>query len=180
MSCQLIRELVCRWAALGLVRLPDPWYSLHPIKQFIKEISELRLRPREEELYQGSGSARPFYRRMKRAEACSLLSRILATSRGENIDAPVVLLLRSGVSLSSVIRKEPRMIHLLLRIFDFNISLLLLIFFKVWEIFVGKIFSVWEMRVFPDFLCALSQRFYCLFFMIWNQINLVDMVSNLV
>ena len=124
---------VCRDVGSGLVRLPDPWYSLHTIKQFIKQISELRLRPREEELYQGSGSARPFYGGMKRAEACSLLWRwrILATSGGENIDAPFVLLLRSGVSLNSVIRKEPRMIHLLLRIFDFNISLLLLIFFKV-------------------------------------------------
>ena len=37
---------------LGVVRFPDSWYSLHNIKHFIKQISELRLRPREEEQYQ--------------------------------------------------------------------------------------------------------------------------------
>ena len=158
---------------------PASW-SLVQLTYFIKQIYELRLRPREEQLYQGSGTVRRFYRQMKRAEARSLFWMILTTSGGENRDAPFILLPRSGVLLSSVIRKESRMVHLLLGIFDFNISLLLLNFFKVWEIFVENIFSVWDMRVFPDFLCTLSQRFYCLFFMIWNQINLVDMVSNLV
>jgi hypothetical protein len=68
---------------------------------------------------------------MKRAEARSLFWMILTTSGGENRDAPFILLPRSGVLLSSVIRKESRMVHILLGIFDFNISLLLLNFFKV-------------------------------------------------
>ena len=53
------------------------------------------------------------------------------TSSGcENWSAMTVLLLWSGVWLSSVMWKESRMIHLLLAIFDFNISLLILIFFR--------------------------------------------------
>jgi hypothetical protein len=68
---------------------------------------------------------------MKRAEARPLFWRIQTTTGGENIDAPFILLARSGVSLSSVNRKESRMTHLLLGIFDFNISLLILTFFKV-------------------------------------------------
>ena len=85
---------------------------------FIKKIFELRLRPGLRDLYRGYGSGRPIFWVKKMSDAISPYWSIGVTKGQQFIIGWDLFFRTNGVSLSEVIRKESRMINLLL-VFQF-------------------------------------------------------------
>ena len=114
---------------------------------FIKKIFELRLRPGLRDLYRGYGSGRPIFWVKKMSDAISPYWSIGVTKGQQFIIGWDLFFRTNGVSLSEVIRKESRMINLLL-VFQF--------FPFVWK--WGETLQIFQLQTnyFKDFLLYLD------------------------